>query len=337
MTETNRNYTLDLIKLIGIIIIILHHSGLFKNILYRGYILVEMFFMISGYLLVSTYEKYPHVSVKQHILKRLKKLYPDYFVAWGIFFVASYIVLKTFPCSHWFEMISELLLIQNWYKIGGLNYPAWYISVMILSEIIIYAILKLTNVKVFRFFAVVVATLIYIRMFLLKPFVIENWGVYHKIFYMPFWRGFAAMLLGVLIFYISAKIKPSSVIKYNIIYTIMICAFLLTLFLPYKVDYLSIILIFMVILLSTCKCSWLNSLGNTCICKFFYKYQYSLFLNHACMLSVFRYIEPYLPIQNIIFKLLIILLFVFVGAYIQKSIVIIITHICSKRSCLDGN
>lgn len=66
--KDKRNYSIDFIKLISIIIIVIHHGKFLENKLVRGYIVVDLFFFISGYFLCKTYVE-KKTNIKEYVKK----------------------------------------------------------------------------------------------------------------------------------------------------------------------------------------------------------------------------------------------------------------------------
>ncbi len=329
-SNVQRKLALDYLKFSCIIIIIIHHSFLLENRLFYGYILVELFFMISGYLLISKCQKYENIEILPMMKKRINRVYPEYFFAWLLILAVSFMGYRSFPYPSKFNMIAEMLLIQNWYKIGGINYPAWYISVMVLAEIVILLLYKFTDRKKFIISSSLLIALIYGSLIYFSPNQIEVWDVRAYIFYVPFWRGLADMLLGGLIYYISdylqGKIRG---IFINVTYFGLIGTLITLLFTQSINDYILVAIIWMIVLLSTLDDNVLNKCHTGRFHRFITEYQYGIYLHHACMFLLFGKVKKYCP--NTMTSVLVLLVGTIAGAVLYTQFQRLIINSLKKR------
>lgn len=345
--KKERVYSLDFIKIVGTFFIIAHHSGILQNILTRGYIFVEAFFVIAGYLLAAQFYNGKY-SEKQYFIKRFKRIYPDYICAFLLIFVCKSIVLKSFPYRTWKNMFAEIFLMQNWYDFGsGINRPMWYLSVSILAELIIYFLMN----RVYKrkkdynwiFFGSIIFFVIYIMLFVSQPYEIENWSVYLGVFYAPFWRGFADLLAGTIIYNVAKKYSCRGKNTYlNVVIVIFSAALVFTLFCHKKVDYISFILILIIVFFCVfCKDSILDKAGKCRLCKWLMNYQYNLYLNHWLVLMCLGIVFPKVFLEKniliMLVELIIIYIVCFVVAYVQKKCVSLCRKILYQKLLTKKN
>lgn len=85
-----------------------------------GYLLVDMFFMLSGYVMALTYQtKFDHLTGKsfaQFMLKRVARLYPAYFVI-GLFYlakIAAGLSGETLGMYTAWDAAGNLLMLTGW-------------------------------------------------------------------------------------------------------------------------------------------------------------------------------------------------------------------------------
>ena len=157
---SKRNGTLDFLKGCAAVCIVLHHasgmSGMtnffYGGTLYIGY-LVELFFMISGYLAVLTFREQRPLA--QAFVNKCRRLYPTAMLSIAVF-LALEIVVKVMFDQYWmygwtptstyglFNIFSSLTLTS----VGGafgyeitrpLNSPTWYLNVLVLCYALFYA------------------------------------------------------------------------------------------------------------------------------------------------------------------------------------------------------
>lgn len=155
----NRKYILgfDFLKALAIISIILYHIN--SKFLPGGFIGVDLFFVISGYLLGNSLYKEISNNKKFNIFsfinKRLRNLWPLIFVV--IFISVNFITLfnKTVLEVSYKDIIPGLTFTSNWWLIfSNVGYfdsfvanpfkHLWYISVIMQAYILISLIFKLT-------------------------------------------------------------------------------------------------------------------------------------------------------------------------------------------------
>ncbi len=315
-----RNYALDVLKFIGIIMIIIHHSVILENVACHLYIFVEMFFMISGYLVAMRYDKLRDANVFQVMKNKVLKMYPEYFAAWAFLFIVEFVGYKEFPYKgNIFKMIAELCMASGWYEIGAMNSPIWYISVMILAEFIIILLIKYTrNKKQFIGISIFLSLLIYGVMIWISPLNIEYWEVIAFIFYVPLIRGLADMLIGCLICFLSEyckqSMKPMNPILFNCIYFAVMAVVGVMAVWNRNTDYLCVVFIIILVFMTTFDTCVLN-IKDGPVVRFMIKYQYSIYLNHFCLFLIYGKIGKYLPDNNAL-KIVFIVVFTIVGASI---------------------
>ena len=297
-----RNKAFDLLKIVCTLIIILHHTGIFYGVLNRGYIAVEFFFITSGFFLYRSYINNPEVDTKHYFLKRAKRLYLEYWFAFVILLIAN-LCMHSIPYTHWYSPLLELLLLQN---IGiplenaSMNYPCWYLSVLLFGGTIIYICLKKLSKEIFNFVAVVIVIGTYFIL-ISQSLYIEQWGTVGYIFYLPFWRGMADMMIGILIYQFP---KPKRIL--GII--VELCSgigILILLRVSGPFDYLATIFIILLTWSICSEGSILKKIGNLKLINILSKYQYGIYLNHICVILIFRRLESILTLN---FKIRLILL-----------------------------
>ena len=165
-----RYHNLDALKFFAIIIICFHHyqqsTGVKFNEInfyfgrfYFGY-LVELFFILSGFVIGLGSKNNPSISFKSFLGKRIIRLYPMCILSTLLVLVIS-IMRKVFLHDkinfglwYWFCAFLNLRV-----KVILPNNPLWYISVLILCYIIYYCILffsKKYNINENYFFLLVI-------------------------------------------------------------------------------------------------------------------------------------------------------------------------------------
>lgn len=159
-----RIYSLDALKFFAATMIVFHHFqqdmvvrfpgiNFFGEGTYYGY-LVELFFMISGYLAAKGIERIREISFWKYYIIKAIRIYPMAFFATGVYCVLALLYNKM--TGIWFgdavidgwNALVSLLLISH----GGIvlnvtiaaNNPIWYLCVLLICYVILYFVYKAT-------------------------------------------------------------------------------------------------------------------------------------------------------------------------------------------------
>lgn len=303
-------HMIEFYRVVATLIICTHHSQLFAGHLYHGYLAVEFFFIVSGFMLYQSLQLHSK-STKDFILSKYIRFYPEYFFAMIIYSLALLIHNIKANDMHnihtiMMRLIPETLLVQNisiWG--GGNNYPLWYLPVLIWGGALIYFLLKHFEKGTIYFIAPAFILIYYIYLFSTSD-NIESFD-YIWLFSNPFLRGTADMFLGTIIYKIWIQIRNKKYIdKLSFIEQIIGAGGILWCIFS-KPFYDKYIFIFMTILLFGALSS---NLHFSCIDKFS-RYLFSIYVNHAfviCLLSHFTSNASY--IQKIIIYFLYLLVLV---------------------------
>lgn len=170
----------------------------------NGYLVVEFFFILSGYLLMESYLKRTKTAV-QYTVDKLKRTYWEYFVAFCISFLyfgvlAKYVNHIPFSMEMFFKFIYEAALIQSIGIFTGINanYPMWYFSVLIWGGALLYYLIsKYTELSTHLFIPLI--SLIALTYLSHQGDSLESSSIEGGVFYIPFIRGIAEMGLGILL------------------------------------------------------------------------------------------------------------------------------------------
>jgi peptidoglycan/LPS O-acetylase OafA/YrhL len=114
-----RNKRLDILRCVAVIVVIIHHSNISDFFLRVGWVGVDLFFVLSGFLisglLFSEYKKRHAISFKRFFIRRGLKIYPSFYVFLFLAGTLGYLVLHTHsPLSHY---LHDIFFIMN-YKRG---------------------------------------------------------------------------------------------------------------------------------------------------------------------------------------------------------------------------
>lgn len=138
----NRYTSIEALRFIFMLVIVAWHFSRI-NPFTHGYIAVDFFFILSGFLLYGSLVRHKYDAL-QYTIAKLKRFYPEYFIVFIIGFLLKLKILlrDSDVVAIFFNAISECLLIHSVGIFGGgVNPASWYISVLLVGGGILYAIL----------------------------------------------------------------------------------------------------------------------------------------------------------------------------------------------------
>lgn len=124
-----RYYTLDAVRGIGAIVVLFFHMGLVWHIAPYGYLAVDVFFALSGFVMAMTYEHQLKAGMprRRFLVLRLARLYPTYLV--GIALGSLVVIAKVLAGNDWPTPWTLLNVVMLPAPVSGdffpLNVPAW--------------------------------------------------------------------------------------------------------------------------------------------------------------------------------------------------------------------
>ncbi len=222
-----KNYELDFWKFIFSLVIIVYHSHNFKcagenpDLLIKGYIGVEFFFMVSGYLMMSGIVRDKQKGIERStwsfIGKKVKAFMPITIFAFLVNFFVWTIANEKMSFKNiliaFLYTPPELMYIRHTgirFATHNYNGPGWYISAMLLGMFILYPLAKKYSKKFGLYIAPILSAGLYawISHYTKNDSfsVIKEWlkGVNGGLV-----RAVAGLCLGAFIYYVTEKIKSS--------------------------------------------------------------------------------------------------------------------------------
>lgn len=278
-----RNHAFDFLKVFLVYVVVVHHSGAMRHMLHRGYMSVDCFFMISGYLIARTQDAHPSMSTWAYLKRRLASLYPAYLFAY-ICLAAVFIPAGRFIYQRSYGALLEILLLQDVCIVSNsINYGMWYLSVLMSAGTLIYLLLRKLPRKASILLAPAMAILLYKWHKTMGG--IEQWSM-HGVLYPPFWRGTAGILTGVFLYYFEGtrlhdRLAPAA--KW-----IEAPAFLSMVALMCTpgigIDYYVLIAIVLLMFSLTFPDPLLSRLGKTKAVSFLIRHEYAVYLHHVLLI-----------------------------------------------------
>lgn len=278
---------------ISVVIFHLHLTGALTDLpFFRGAnILVEFFFVLSGFVLTHGYAFKENLHFRVFMKARFFRLYPLHLFMFLVFFViemGKYAAFKFVGLSFnhpaftaggaFTEIIPNLLLIHSWLPFANtlsFNYPSWsisiefYLYVLLFMSIVIFKSYKVLSWVLISFIAL---SLIYLESTLLPSPVI---------------RGLSCFFGGALVYIIYKKIahfKPNYIIGSIVELALLISVVAIV---SSTIEYKSLLataLFFISVLFFAFESGACSQLLKTNPLQFIGKLSFSIYMTHAAVL-----------------------------------------------------
>lgn len=290
--NSNYNYAMDAMKLLFMLVIVIHHAGYLREYLFHGYMAVDFFFMTSGYMLWRTLSLKPELTMAGYVIGRLRKLYPHYVFSFGVMLLSTSIYRKGgLSFQILLHSLPELLLVQNLGIFnGGVNYPCWYLSVLMFAGALVFWLGRSLGARRFNYLAAGCALVSYFGILYASNGSMENFATI-GICYLPFWRGVAGLCVGAVIFQVHEHWEEF-LQKYsalcNILEGLLLVLVIALMIHPGPVDALILLCISALLIIAGRNSSAMNTVANNPIVNVCIRYEYPVFLNHAFITGLFR-------------------------------------------------
>jgi len=121
---------LDFLRGVAILLVLLRHITLFPFTTKMGWIGVDLFFVLSGFLvsglLFKEYLKFGNIQITRFLIRRGFKIYPLYY----IFYLPYLYLIVRYSNLNLTHFISDMTFTQNYVNAGGYAYAAsWSLAV----------------------------------------------------------------------------------------------------------------------------------------------------------------------------------------------------------------
>lgn len=166
-----RNAVIDFLKFIFALIIVFYHTAGFitpKSLCVSGYIGVEFFFIVSGYLLANKADREKNVDIYEAntvmIKQKIIHIFPYFFTAsvlGNLIYIISNNFVVTSISDHMLYTITEFLGLQMFGFVGFIaTGVSWYISVLLIISFLVYPILCKNRLKYTKYIAPLISCFI---------------------------------------------------------------------------------------------------------------------------------------------------------------------------------
>ncbi len=202
-----RNYSIELLKLyLAISVAFLHAEIETKLPFMNGQIAVFLFFVLSGYFLVGSFNSGKYNDASQCTFARIKRIYPYYIAAFLVMFVAKAVdgfTGVTATVETFFTSLPEMFLLQNIGVFsGGINYPLWQMCCLIVISHILFGLLEWNKKATIN--VICPLTAIGVFTYLSNAYgtnTVDIWGVEAEFLYVPLLRAAGGMSVGMILYH----------------------------------------------------------------------------------------------------------------------------------------
>lgn len=295
-------------KFLFALLILAHHCTKMlgenvRTLFAKGAIGVEFFFIVSGFLMakkVYSEEKKRdkraiYTATYDFIFNKIKSFYPYLLFSFAIFFLIGLIVQSKSIGELVLSLVDLTLLQQAGLKDTGFIIGAWYLSAMILGELLIYPIFKKLK-KNYSCFLAPLIVIFFGGWFIHSVPSIRNYINWTGIMYVGLARSIVELSLGIVAYELCERFKKINFTKFGSILLsfIEVSCFLIVIvvnsiiFRPYNYDWLFIILLTISIVIAFSEKTYFYQKCNN---KFFYfleKLSLPLYLNNFVFINIFN-------------------------------------------------
>lgn len=243
-----------------LIICIWHYQS--TKALAHGYMAVEFFFILSGVLMFFSSNKEYALGTLDYTMKKVKRFAPDcllliVYVNLRHMILPALLGRKELDVSWLLQALPESLFLQNiGIYTGGVNFPMWYVSVLLFGGAFVYALLRFDKRLTVSIILPMIVLVGYTYIFSMdKRGRIDSFDLHGGI-YTPMLRGVCGISLGVVLGYIFV-LKKQCVLRVktwviDALGLISLCLFLVFAIFPTSQSYDRYLLIIVPFLLLAC-------------------------------------------------------------------------------------
>ncbi len=130
ITSTMRNIRLDVLRCVAVLLVLFRHSGIESRFASAGWIGVDLFFVLSGFLisglLFNEYKQHRSINFKRFLIRRAFKIYPAFYLLMLVGFLVDR-GLFSHPAYSVSQYLREALYLQNYGPVIWLH--TWSLAV----------------------------------------------------------------------------------------------------------------------------------------------------------------------------------------------------------------
>lgn len=279
----DRIASFDALRFLMITVIAVWHFPL-VNPFEKGYLPVEFFFILSGFLSMRKFDTGWRTDISMYIFGRYKKFYPKYIVGFGLVLALHARELDFGqPLDMAAKLMPEAFLVQNvgLFHGTGYYYPMWYLSVLIWGGAMA-AYLAAT-----RAWALMAAVPLFFYTYIVGTAGdLQAWDTV-GVFYLPLWRGVAGICLGMLLYKLQRKWQASKShsLLCDVVAVACLALFLKTVFNGGN-DILATVAVGIAIVVFNNPLSVFNKLCDNKVCRAVGNINFEMYVLHAFWVSL---------------------------------------------------
>lgn len=283
--------SIEFIRFVFICIIAIWHDNTLN--VFSHSVVVEFFFILSGFLLYNSYRKDSSLTPFDFAKKRISRLYCEYVVALLITLIINVVkepTNKEFLYSQIGSIIPELLMVQSVGIFqGGINPINWYIQVMFIGSVFLYALLYCSP-KYSKYIIIPGIVLSGFTYLFSRGDSVVQWETIGCI-HLPMLRGMCSLSLGVLSAYVyfeNNNINRFSSFITNVGSILALGLILISTRLQIVLDKYIIFLSPIIIIACFEEKSWLNRIFHSKWQIWLGRISYAMLLVHCAYIPVFH-------------------------------------------------
>lgn len=200
-----RNVTVDILRMVFAFIIVFHHVFMGTQFHIYGYLAVDFFFIVSGYMVISSYRKYKEegrdVGVIRYCAHKLMSFLPYLIFAVVVYAIVSGAIafdntgrFDRFLASAWYELENVFLVsMLGFYR----DELIWYLSSLMICSAIIWFLLRRFDSNFSRYAAPIITIVVLIIIFAESNTISTPNHFVYGVVKKGLLRGLACMCLGV--------------------------------------------------------------------------------------------------------------------------------------------
>lgn len=290
---------IDFLRFFFIVLIVCHHSAFLGNHKFlSGYIGVEFFYIVSGWLFARACYTQKNLDVFGFLFHKIKGFYPEFLVATATGFILMSFFDKDVH-GHWLMnfiyWISDIFLLQIWgFPTLSATAVSWFLSAMI-GSLCILAPLALYKPRLLSFYAFPIIISIY-------GFLCVNYGslspilqpVAGGLIHAGLLRAMADILVGYLSYSMSVKLANTEFSngRKMIMGILEMGGYLISLYLvfrmngPTRIDFLIVLLLAISVTISFSQVTFTKQIHGS-VCDRLGRYSLNIYLSHGCLAIIF--------------------------------------------------
>lgn len=321
--STKHNGIISFWKFMFSIMIIAFHLGSKTNyenaILKNGYIAVEFFFIVSGYFMARTAlnEKEDCQNIGEETYKYLSKKIKNFFpYMLSAFFCALFIYINFNIFNSKYEIVNSIwnlfFLEASGIKTTLVIEPAWYLSAMLISMLILYPLIRRYRNNFIYLIAPIIVIFIGGWISYNYDGTLHTWRQYTGIAYKGLLRAFFELSLGTILYEISSKIKNINFNKLGRIFLtiIEVLGFIAVFIIANsgfsKYDFFELMLLSISVIITFTEKTYFYNLVSNKLFYYLENLSFPIYLNHLWIIDLIQIKFEYLGYWE---KLAIILFF----------------------------